>query len=469
MKKSDLYQLIHSMTTAERKLFSEKNASRKQATFMQLYDIITSLGLKHDGEVKRALPDATFIGHLHKTKSYLYEHLMAVLLPPVKEYSLVAQLLQKMQYAELMIQRNLPDQARELLDEALLLAEQTEDHALAFRIFQLLMHVTSFSNSHIENQKKQLDLLTNWFQWRSVLDEWLKWYVARGSIQTETPLLRPDVAFPKEPPLSNKAKLIQLAANRIQIVDSGSSFREIDWEIYRQMVAGNLASIDESTYVNAIFNIGLNAKDEKHLEDMRFAIDQLEKFVPQSRKSRAKRTLHLLRLKIEYHYMAPTASYKKLTQWMNNTLAADEELMLEEDKLKIHSQMARFLLAEQQYNLALDSIHKILNAPQAQRDKPIAFRVALLYQIIAYFELKQLDVVQPLLRQHHYFIKTKKGYLKTERLVHDFIQKALSETDRKKLRTMQQQLQEKILTLKGHEDGASYLRDINWPLKSRIA
>ncbi len=471
MKKNDLYALISSLSAAEKKLFKEKYARNSSANFLQLFDAIVNGGLNSDVAVKEKLGDSSFVAHLHKTKHYLYENLMRVLVVPLQTQSEQIYVWQQLQYAEMLIGRNLHEQAAEILTDTLAIAEKNEDFATAIKILYLLDVAgadTNVPNGNLEKTQEQLSRLNEWTHWRTLYREQMKWYMNRGkkdTVETLPPVSLQDL--PEQKLQSRRANTVYLSVKRLWFTNDPQQALDTDKQILDTLSNLKYSVIDEQGYVNAACNTGLGtAKHPEWKAELTEAIRLLQEYEPVTRLAQGKRLVHLLRLKIDAHHLGLNkSSASDLYAWITRELQSHAELLDEMSKIKVHGSIAVFFMKEKKYDEALDSIRLILNSKMARESKPIQYRVAQMYELIAHYELHHYDFLQTLLRNYQYFQKANDTFYKVEKEVLNFMKKVTGNIQDNDFVQQQKELLAKRLaeldTAKT-ASGTAHLKAIGW-------
>ncbi|HVZ37785.1 MAG TPA: hypothetical protein VHI13_00765 [Candidatus Kapabacteria bacterium] len=124
---TDLYELIGTLSKMEKRycrLMLEAGTGRKARSCLRLFEILTAVDRLNESDVRAAVANETFAGHLAVTKNNLYEHLLRSLCSFGTAGGALARIRSLTEGAEILSDRGLHRQARERLRAARDLAER---------------------------------------------------------------------------------------------------------------------------------------------------------------------------------------------------------------------------------------------------------------------------------------------------------------------------------------------------------
>lgn len=471
MRKQDLYELVESLTAAEKKVFKERYAGKAEGNFTRLFDAIAAGEVKKDEDVKQKFKGEKFTGHLHKTKAYLYDALLNTLIIPLKDEFIRVQIFQLLQQAEVLLSRKLITQAETMLNKAAELSREYEESELELLIEHELAMVQSFT------QKTQKDL-TALLQVQEKLEEHIaytrfyfevqKAYSQRG--QKNAPSVE---SFADKPLFTSSKKLKSTRALRTREVTKSLVYTVL--RQYNQALQSNYAVVDmtlktphtsstrEAGLVNALFNV-LTVQQSLGLP-VNDSLKQLETFEPYSRLGKAQKFVCVSRVKLNAYLTGKrTQRGKQLIDWALKELQENEAHLSELELVKLHFTIAALLLKEGEFDKSLDFLFRINNSKEARENRTIIYRVTQLYQLIAWYELEDFERLSTQLRNYRYYQKKDDAFYIIEKMTFEFLNKAIHLKTKKERQILKQHF-EADLVARGElelRSGLAYLRNIDW-------
>lgn len=471
MKKNDLFELIKTLSASEKKVFRAKHSQKEDGTFMRLFNAIESGKVKNDAEAKQFFAHEKFAAHLHKTKAYLYESILRQLHAQVENHFVRLEIYRHLAFAETLYGRKLIAQAEEEMQEALALAQKAEEFELEQFIAWQLAAIKP--KLHQENNlltvANQADAKAEEFKKYNILFlEAHQAYLQRGkSGNSELD------AFYAHPLMQQNGTFKSKKAQRyLAITKSLLSTVARDYEAALQegiqiftllQPQANTSAQSEIAYINALFNAILSKQGLQ--QSAKPLIEQLEKFAPVSVWGKSQHFVCLLRAKLnEYVTGKPTAEGKKLLQWIEKELPQYNNELNEQELIKLHISIAGLCLKEKEYNKALDYLLLFNQSKIARENRPVIYRVAMLYQLIAYYELKNFEWLATTLRNYKYFQQTNDAFYMVEEHTLEFLNKALRLPDDKSRKAEKENFvkQLKQAATNEYKSGLAYLESIDW-------
>jgi hypothetical protein len=427
MKKDDLYELVKTLSSSEKKVFKEKYAVKGESNFIRLFDAISAGDVTNDADAKKKFAKENFVQHLGKTKSYLYEVILSSLHEQIQPHYTRLRILQQIEFAETLLNRKLFSQAQDMLQVSLQMAKEAEEIELEQFLWSSLLLLTS----HLHNST---DIYNNAsaFQGkiRQCMDYGLFYFQLHNDYSSRGKKGTKDLNdYAQHPLLQKKSALLSSRALRTyEIIQSLLSTVQRDfakaWKHNMHVVqlvkkVSKSTVLNETSYINALFNAILSRQSLGH--DAKEIIEQLEAFEPIGRWAKSQRFLCLLRSKLyAYIIQERNAQGKELAHWVEKELPLYKHELNEQELVKAHMSIAGLYMKDKNFTRALDYLLLINHSKIARENRPIIYRVAWLYQLIANYELKDFGWLNSTLRNHKYFQKTNDTFYMIEEMVHEF-------------------------------------------------
>ncbi|MBN8703277.1 MAG: hypothetical protein J0M08_09435 [Bacteroidetes bacterium] len=153
--KSDLYDLIHSLTKAEKrqfKLYSKRYSKIEGSNLLKLFDLIEKQSYFNEEEIKLAFADTTFIKQLHVTKNHLYNLILECL-----ENTNISKEQKTRSYLnriDFLRQKELKEQANIVIEKAIKYAKENEQ-------YEYLLLLMTKRLRYREPEKSSKDIIEN--------------------------------------------------------------------------------------------------------------------------------------------------------------------------------------------------------------------------------------------------------------------------------------------------------------------
>lgn len=469
MKNNDLYELIATLSSSEKKVFKEKYSGKEDGNFIRLFDAIVSGEAANDTQVKKKFANEKFVTHLHKTKAYLYEAVLQILHAQIQDSFDRFRILQKIEHAETLLSRKLNLQAEDMLQTALQESQRAEEFELEQFILCQLLGI----NTQMQKKQTVLDKVLisdeKFYEYKEYDRLFL---AAHGTYLQRGKKGAPELAeFNKHPLLnkkhifkSNKAeRSLHITKSLLQTVSRNykeaynSNLRIV--ELLKPVVKVSIQS--EVAFINALFNAVLSKQSLN--ENSIPLINLLAEFEPISRWATSHKFVSLLRLKLsDYTYGKRSAEGKKILKWIEQELPLHKNELNEQELIKLHLSVAGLCIKEREYNSALDFLLLFNQSKMARENRPVLYRVAMLYQLIAYYELENFEWLTTTLRNYKYFQKTNDSFYLIEKMTLDFLNEALRLSTKKERQTAKQHFVKTLLKQSDNESGLAYLKNIDW-------
>ena len=158
--KSDLFQLIRSLTKSEKryfKLYAKIRGLNGNQNYLMLFDQIDKLAQQseeyNESKIKSLFRDKVFIKHLPSEKNYLYTQILKSLVKYHTTTSPEIELDELIHSATLLYKKGLYQQSSEKLNKAMKFAVQNEFHSRVFKVVELkvlLIPQMSFSAKRMQ-------------------------------------------------------------------------------------------------------------------------------------------------------------------------------------------------------------------------------------------------------------------------------------------------------------------------------
>ncbi len=474
MKKDDLYVLINTLTATEKKLFKEKYAAKADTNFVRLFDAIAKGEVKNDADARKHFAGENLTINFSNTKAYLYGALLAILHEQLQPKYARLRILQQIEYAETLLSRKLSEQAEDMLLAALAEAQQAEEFELEqFLLWTLarLLATLQRGQEYLQLAQKADEKVNEDKQLKALFYEAHHAYLQRGKKGAKDLL-----AFANHPLLASKKKY---SSNKAAA--SAATTKSLLYTVernYTKALENNLVLVNaqrlrahtsvtnEVGYINALFNAALAARSAN--KNTGTYIQQMEQYKPISKWAITNKFVCLLRLKLN-NYITHTRNTegKKLLKWIEDELPLHQNELNEAELIKLHISIAGLCLKEQEYNRALDYLLLFSQSKIAKENRPVIYRVAMLYQLIAHYEMKNFEWLATTLRNYKYFQQTNDTFYLVEKHTLEFLSKAIKLTDSKARAQAKQNFEADLWQATQNEQGGIiYLKNIDW-IKTR--
>lgn len=471
MKKYDLYELIRTLSSSEKKLFKEKYAGKEDGNFIRLFDVIASGKADCDEQVKKLFAAEKFVSHLHKTKAYLYEAILGLLYGQLQPHFVRLRILQKIEFVEVLFSRKLISQAEDVAMAALAEAQAYDELELEHYVRNQLNAINAILhrdftpvNHEAEFREKMQDVLNR----NKLFFEINRDYHTRGkkdskdlSVYRKHTLLAPNQAF-----LSKRAEQnYETSMSLLNTVDRNYT-AALENNLHLLNIRRKAPAISPSTeigYINTLFNTILAMTSSG--KDVNGLIAELEKFQPVTILGQSQKFVCLLRSKLSSYTSKPrSAEGKKLMSWIEKELSKHKNGLNEIERLKIYIGIAGLYMKEKEYNKALDYLPPINHSKTAQESRPVIGRVAILYLFIAHYELGNYELLGNTLRNYKYFQQTSGSFYLIEHKTLEFLKEAIRLASKKERDALKEQFAKNIRKAaeKENNSGIAYLENIDW-------
>lgn len=438
---------------------------------MRLFEAIATGEASDDEQVREKFKSENFINHLHKTKGYLYEALLETLLNPLQSNYIRLQILKKLEFAEVLVSRKMMDQAEEQLLEAYDMAVENGEVELEL----LLCTELSSLQFHLHNSQTYIDKL---YSAHLKMEEYLahnKFYVRLidayskrgkpGAVSAEQLVTDPLFTSAAEPESIKARRIKEVCRSLIYTVQKEYDLAlKSNYKIL-SLTEGleRLSPLREIGFINAVFNICHARQGQKLAFDKEMKM--LEDFKPYSLWGKSHHFICLSRVKLlEKLGKEKVADSTQLVEWTINGIKENESILNEVDLVKIWFPLASLLLKEKKYDQALDFLYKINNSKEAKEKRTIIYRGTQLYQLIAYYEMGDLDRLSGMLRNYKYYQKKDDSFYLIEKEVAGFLTEAMSIADKKEKQLLKAEFTRHLY--ENHathlRSGLAYLENISW-------
>ncbi len=470
MKKNDLYILIETLHPTEKKVFKEKYAAKADANFMRLFNAIAAGEVKNDTGAKIKFKNEKFTGHLGKAKSYLYEAILCSLCEQLQPQYARLQIWRKLELAETLYSRKMTEQAVDLLLEALKEAQQYEEFESEEFVLWLLANMAPklhLSQRFLNNAVAAREKVSDYRVFCKFFLEVHEAYLQRGKkdaadlkVFSESPLLS------KKQKTGTARSCIMKEATQSLLQTVSFNYNEASESNFRIVqLSKPLASVSSGSeigYINSIFNAVLSMQSCG--EPATDLMNELEQFNPVSKWAISHRFICLTRLRLNAYLSGKGGGEgKRLLKLIEGQMPQHVGGFNEPELIKLHISIAALCLKEKEYHRALDYLLLFNRSKIAREKMPVIYRVAMVYQLIANYQLENFEWLAGALRNYKYYQQTNSSFYIIEKHTLEFLSKAIHLTTARQ-RTEAKKLYEKnLLAFAGAQNsGLAYLRHIDW-------
>lgn len=469
MKASDdLFQLIKSMSRTEKgyfKKFATKHTTSGGNIYLRLFDAIDDLERYDENELRKKFKGERFADKIYSTKNYLFNLILKALGAYHSEKFAVSKL--SMMHIELnvLFEKGLYKQYKTRLNKAIDLAREHDKNFWLAHLYdkEIKLLVTEYyEGAPPENfgllKKKVLENLDNLKldqEFELLYYELFFLLKKIGSVRNKKDLDALN-KFIDNPLLKNK-KLAKNFNSKFHIFSIlGHYYRAINdnenWYKYRKALLELLESDPKylkeykmsyisslNNYLNACVNIGKYKEFEKYLDKMKAFSSQFE-----NKKENAdyQTRLFLLISDLELNYYKKTGRFddlKKLIVAVETGFSKFGKLIIENRKIALYNRIAYANFIIRDYNKSIQYINLIMNAtnPKVEQEQHSFARIR---NLILHYELGNYDLLEYAVRSTRKYLSGAERIYKFEKLVLDFVVKAMNAAPEKEKQALYDRL-----------------------------
>ncbi len=429
--KDDLFQLIKSLSPAEKrnfKIYNDKNAAPGNGNYELLFNLIEQQNSYDEKKVVKQLGNRSMTKQLSVSKHYLYNHILKSLEVFQYQKNIEKKLASFLDQIAILYERSLTRQCKDIIEKAKNLAIEFECFQALFRILEwervllteivheelidkklaenFSLYETTISNISINNRLSYLDsqmvlLIQKRGITRSAEDE------AHFEKIMQHPLLKQ-----KE----EKFKLFKhrywyhhifslyyfIKDNKVKSLQSMKALLKL-YEEYPYFIDEN-----KKGYLTALNNYILVCQQTNNTEDFLEALDKLKNLKPATKEESKAIWVNANTQELLYYYYS--GQYSKAA-----AMAKDINALLEQHGFNINiSNRVLFyfvlgcsFLRAKSYNTAIYYVNLLLNLPNAESVQDL-YRFTRIIQLIIHFELGNFRLIESLSQSTQRLLKNEK-------------------------------------------------------------
>lgn len=428
--KDPLFALVKSFSKAEKRHFRLQSKQNGEALFVQLFDALDRLPAYDEAEIFKRVPT---IKHrqLSNLKAHLYRHLLDTLRSLDRQKDIRIMLREQVDYAEVLYNKGLYQQALRCLAKAKTLAANHQEIELQMQIleFEKLIEARHITRS-IENRAEQLSLesracierLTSLSRLSNLSLSLYGMYLKLGHVRNEKEALilrsffennLPQVDIPSMT-FYEKVNLYQAYSWYSYILQDFLMFYRYTQKWVDLFEAYPLQKkTDPALYIKAMNNLLTAHFFNMNYEKFRGALQELEQFWREhdaefNEQTQTLAFVHTYTAKINRHFLEGTFSEGlKIVPEVMGRIKLHRLRMDNHRALVFYYKIACLYFGSGDNNKAIEYLNKIINLKIGNLRSDIQCFARILH-LIAHYELKNYDLTEYLLKSVYHFIEKNK-------------------------------------------------------------
>jgi tetratricopeptide (TPR) repeat protein len=465
-RKDDLYQLIRSMSAAEKGYFKKYSAGGEKE-YILLFDEIEKAEHTDDKLLK-----GKFGAHFSRLKNYLYKAVLRSLTQFHTEKNISLTLFEQLSWAKILITKGLLHQAYELVLDLKEKAAERELFALQLSIADTEVHVlrllmqndrayeTSLQKA-AEAQKCLLDMMRNALEYRALYRlVYSKTSTSGNGARTEADLNIADELL-QHPLLKDESKALSLSAKNMLYAALAdlAHFKKDRWGAYRyqkKLVEISSPFTPVETKLVVLINFAHVCYSlEKYDEAMETIA--AAKAITENHRSKAIRNYSTLSL--EMMILIRQGRYREVTE-MEALIANPREKGYLNEILMQKSSVGYSYFCLGEFDQAMPRYSEILaNAPDVQMSNDTLNFIQIL-MIILHFEKGNLDLVESLVRSLYRRLRKSQRLPAFEKVMLEGLGRIIRSRDDDEQREAFLKTRENLLKLYDDEFEKEFTRDL---------
>ncbi len=414
MKKSDLHDLVRSLSKSEKRAFRLQNQRRGgNADYLRLFDLLDGMEIFDVKTLKNAFPGQSSAGQLHVVKNYLREKVLESLRQFHSEISRDAAVKDLLKNVELLFHKELHRQAADELGRAEKITAEFELHTAQIEVSRWKRRLEQALNPHrydrfaeiLEEQARAAEALQNNLQhWRHIVRTSQHFIAQRAAS-----------APPTEPPpaVSLESKVLYLNTLYIKnLREDRPAEAEKALLALLEILESQPARVreDPGSYLTTVGNMAafrtFRGEGGEALELLRASRRFLEKLgIPDRRRPVLKQWARLLNIELEIYRNADAPAsfdpfFRETGEFVNHVASKIPADYL----LSFHFQLAWVCFLKKDFDAALDWLALPLNDPRRFGGLP-NFRFVLLLNLMSHCERRSVHVLRHFVESARRFFK----------------------------------------------------------------
>lgn len=427
-KNEHLFQLIKSLTPAEKKYF-RSFVSRGEKNYLRLFNYIDSQPFFSDEEIKHHFAEEKFIKQLHVTKNYLSKLILKSLRSYHNKISIESQLNDLLKDAEILFKKELYAQAVEIINKVINLAERYEKFPQLLAGYEWKRKILLRTSTPLAVEEQQNEILGESINIaEKIISENKYWYLTfdslgffTGKYHNVSEYFRNGLLREENFPDSLRAKILFLHLRHTLFLRDGKikdALQEIDQLIRLLEENPDRVSDEPSSYVTALNNKITMLLTNKYYEEIPDLLEKVRN-VPEkyhAGENNFLTTKSILRtFNIELEMYRDTKEFEKgyvKIALINEFMEKYAEMIQPDYSMLLFYQFAYFSFMQKDFKQALNWTNKIINGNYGKVREDIQSFSRFLNMMI-HLELKNVYVLR-------YAVESTRRFLKKKRELHNF-------------------------------------------------
>lgn len=451
---STLHELIHSLTSAEKryfKLFSNRHSSSNQKQYVQLFDEIDGQREYDESKIMKAFKGSSFTKHFSIAKNRLYHQILKSLDAFYAQDTSEAEINQYIHYSEILFQKALYGQCAKILSTASKLALKYEKWPALLQIIKRQKRLLELQNYEGAKNLSSKGLLTQERKLLEILSVEMQLWEAKSNLFQQ--LFTKGQVRDKQ----NAQKLLPLLKNVEKIGSSQNDSFEAaflrnhtksayyfaigNYPLTYSSLKANVDLMDQhlqlvkdepSIYISVLTNLiyvcaKLNklAESDKYLNRSRNLPKVLKSKVNKDLELRVFTNTFSLELAI-LNITADEERAEKLLSTVEKELSKWEEKLSEVRKAAFYHSISTLHFIVGNHRKALHWNNRLLNSINIEQSED-QYCFGQIFHILVHYEMGNMDVVSHSMKSLKRYLKTRKRKYKFEDLFIELMQDLGSE------------------------------------------
>lgn len=426
MPREKLFNLVHSLSAIEKKFFGQyarRHVSETETIYLQLFDAITKQPAYDEAKLKKQFQSTSLKKNFHKAKGYLYSLILKSLVIRKSETSAYSYALELLSTVEILCEKQLFSSAQEQLEQVKITCEENEFQELSLAAIRWEEAIAA--SSQLMNPGTGILLADNYSKRKELLREvsltieyrylFFEWSLIHAPFTPAGPdaqeklaaLFNHPLLQPENFPAAKAPRRFFLGLNAMKARLSGEHDKALEQTIH---IALLLESYPPGFYYTEVlliytyYSIVMDGVAAGKFSIAGSYLAKLKQLQPQSPQT-SYNHFHLL-----------LASELKVLKAMNRRTECIEVIDAYEGSLRHYKSgvsrihefgnyllIMNWLVKEKEYDRAITFINMMLNEKITEkRILPFQYHARLLTMLV-HFELKNLSLLEHLVRQTAYY------------------------------------------------------------------
>lgn len=457
MKQSDdLFQLVKSMSKSEKgyfKKFASKHTIGEKNIYVKLFDAVDGQKEYSEEKLKTKFRGEKFADKLYSTKNYLFNLILKSLSAYHSEKYAVSKLHTMMIELNVLFEKGLYKQFKTLLNKAINIAAENEKPFYLALLYNKALNSLAtdyYSDDSLNFPKlkqltlENLDAIRTIEEYHLLYNEMFYFTKEAGSVRNEKDLARLNQIV-SHPLLKDRSKALNFDSKFKYFNIMGHYYRLIsdtdNWLKYRKELVKLMESdkkyIKENprSYILALNNYlhacVITGKEKEFTEYLK----KLKQFTKQFENKKEfidiqSRTFMLIS-DLELNHAIRSLKLDNLRSTIENIengFRKHSESIVENRKTSLYNRIAYACFITRDYNKSIQYINKIMNVTNPKMD-PEQHSFARVRSLIVHFEAGNYDLLEYTVKSTQRFLEKANRIYKFEKLLLDFILKAVNYPD----------------------------------------